>query len=290
MKPAPFLYAAPSTLEDALAVLSEHEGDSKIIAGGQSLIPLMNMRLSEPEVVVDISRIPGLNQITDDGTHIEIGAMTTHQEVIDSALVRAKCPLLAEAGKRIAHRQVRHRGTIGGSVSHADPAGEFPTAAVTLDAEICITGPEGERRIGTEELFLGYLMTTLKPNEIVTSLRFPVAPPNTGVGVEELARKENYFAIAGSLCQLSVSSGVISDAKVGVMGCSPAPLKAREVEDLLVGEKLTRELLYEVAQVTRDLVSPDEDLHGTEEYRREMAGVMVRRALQRAWDQAQVKG
>ncbi len=289
MKPAPFEYFSPLKLEEAIALLEEHGEDSKVLAGGQSLIPLMNMRLAMPKYLIDINKLDGLDQIMEVNGHLEIGALTRHHRIASSELIREKCPLLAEAAKHIGHRQVRYRGTMGGSVAHADPAGEFPTVVTALDGEIKLVGPKGERWVKPEAFFLGYLMTTMEPTEILTEIRLPVSPVGSGWSVQELARKENYFAIAGAICLLAVEGDKVTQADLGLMGVSPAPLKPRGAEDELRGNAFSDVIIEKVAKSVMETVEPDSDLHGSEAYRREMAGVVTRRALKEAFSLA-VKG
>jgi CO/xanthine dehydrogenase FAD-binding subunit len=284
MKPAPLKYHRAKTISEALSLLSDNAESAKLIAGGQSLIPMMNMRLATPEVLIDLGGIEGLNYIEERGAYLEIGALATHETVRSSPLVQRCCPLLSEAAGHIAHRQVRNRGTIGGSVAHADPAGEFPTVVTTLEAEIKIQSAEDERWARPEEFFLGYMMTTLDPAEIVTAIRFPILPAGSGVSVKEVARKENYFAIAGAVCSIQHSKGSVADLQLGIMGCTPAPLKVVAVEEMIRGRELTEALLEEASSLVSGLVEPEPDLHGSEEYRRELAGVVTKRALKEAFE------
>ncbi len=282
MKPAPFKYFAPASLAEAITLLERSGETGKIIAGGQSLIPLMNMRLATPETLVDLRNIDEMKQIREVDGFLEIGAMVTHQKVLTSTLVQEKCPLLAGAGGHIAHRQVRNRGTIGGSVAHADPAAEFPTVVTALDAELKIEGPGGVNWLKPAEFFFGFMMTALKSADILTAIKVPVSPPGCGWSVEELARKENFFAIAGTVCLLQLSRNRVADVHLGIMGCSPAPLKPLEVEETIRGQELTDDLLARVADLVSEQVEPESDLHGTAAYRREMAGVVTKRALREA--------
>jgi CO/xanthine dehydrogenase FAD-binding subunit len=290
MKPAPFEYFAPASLDEAVTLLEAHGEDAKVIAGGQSLIPLMNMRLATPKYLIDINKIEGLDQIREVDGHLEIGALNRHYMIASSPLIQEKCPLLAEAVNHVAHRQVRYRGTFGGSVAHADPAGEFPTVVTALDGEIKLVGPDGERWIRPEEFFMGYLMTTIEPDEILTEIRVPVTPTGSGFSVYEFARKANYFAIAGAVCVLSAEGDRVEQVALGLLGVSPAPVKPREAEDLLRGHVFSDKRVEEVAKSVMESVEPDSDLHGSEAYRREMAGVVTRRALQDAFSMANKGG
>jgi len=289
MKPAPFEYFAPTSLDEAVTLLEAHGEDAKVIAGGQSLIPLMNMRLATPKYLIDINKIEGLDQIREVDGHLEIGALNRHYMIASSPLIQKKCPLLAEAVNHVAHRQVRYRGTFGGSVAHADPAAEFPTVVTALDGEIKLVGPDGERWTKPEEFFMGYLMTTIEPNEILTEIRVPVTPAGSGFSVYEFARKENYFAIAGAVCVLSAEGDRVEQLALGLLGVSPAPVKPCEAEELLRGHVFSDKRVEEVAKSVMESVEPDSDLHASEAYRREMAGVVTKRALQAAFSMA-IKG
>jgi CO/xanthine dehydrogenase FAD-binding subunit len=282
MKPAPFKYLAPESLAEAITLLERHGETGKVIAGGQSLLPLMNMRLATPEILIDLRNLTEMKEIRQINGFLEIGAMVTHQRILTSTLIQEKCPLLAEAAGHIAHRQVRNRGTIGGSVAHADPAAEFPTVVTALEAEIKIAGPEGEKWLKPAEFFFGFMMTALQPTDILTAIKVPVSPEGCGWSVQELARKENYFAIAGAVCLLELSHKRVAEVHLGIMGCSPAPLKPLGAEEVIRGQELTDDLLEKVADSISKLVEPETDLHGTEAYRREMAGVVAKRALREA--------
>ncbi|MDY6974553.1 MAG: xanthine dehydrogenase family protein subunit M [Thermodesulfobacteriota bacterium] len=286
MKPAPFEYFSPVTLEKAIALLEEYGVEAKLLAGGQSLIPLMNMRLAAPEYIIDINKISELDYIREGENHLEIGALTRHQTICSSDLVRKRCALLSEAAKHIAHRQVRHRGTIGGSVAHADPASEFPTVVTALDGEIKLVSPEGERWVKAEEFFFGYLMTTIEPVEMLTSIRLPIPPVDSGFSVQEIARKENYFAIAGAVCSLVVDGDKIIKVDLGLMGVGPIPLKPRQAEELLAGKVFSDTVAEEAATLASEATEPESDLHGSEVYRREMTKVLTKRALREAFRKA----
>ena len=289
MKPAPFEYFAPTSLDEAVTLLGAYGEDAKVIAGGQSLIPLMNMRLATPKYLIDINRIQGLDQVREVDGHLEIGALNRHSMIASSQLIQETCPLLAEVVNHVAHRQVRYRGTFGGSVAHADPAAEFPTVVTALDGEIKLVGPDGARWIKPEEFFMGYLMTTIEPDEILTEIRVPVTPVGSGFSVYEFARKQNYFAIAGAVCLLSAEGDRVKQVALGLLGVSPAPVKPREAEDLLRGNVLSDKRVEEVAKSVMESVEPDSDLHASEDYRREMAGVVTKRALRDAFSMA-IKG
>ena len=287
MKPPPFDYAAPATVEEAVAVLAEHDGDAKILAGGQSLMPMLNFRLLEPSILVDITRIPELKGIRDDGEGMTAGAATRHVDLRNSELVRTRLPVLGAALSHVAHLAVRNRGTLGGSLSHADPAAELPMMAVLLDAEIRIAGARGERTIAAEAFFLGALATDLADDEIVVSVRFPYPARGIGWGFEETARRCGDFALAAAATLIGVSGGrVVTQARIAVMGVDETPLRIAGAERRLVGRRLDSGAIADAVRAVRDTVAPNSDLQASAEYRRHLVGVLVARALAQAGERA----
>ncbi len=284
MKPPPFEYAAPTTLEDALALLREHGGDAKVLAGGQSLVPLLNMRLARPAVIVDLNRLPGLDYVRQVDGWLAIGAMTRQRAIERSDLARERQPLLHAATRLIAHPQIRNRGTVGGSLAHADPAAEYPAVALALDAELRVAGPAGERAIPARNFFQTYLTTALDVTEIVTEVRFPTLPQGAGWSFLELSRRHGDFALAGAAVTLSLSSsGMLDGARIALFGVGATPLRATAAEALLTGETPGDALFTHAAQAARDAVEePLSDVHASAEYRRHLAGVLTRRALTEA--------
>lgn len=283
MKPPRFDYHDPKTVAEAIALLSEHGEDAKLLAGGQSLIPVLNMRLARPQVLIDLNRVEGLAYIREEDGLLKIGAMTRHAEVERSPLVAARQPLLAEAMRHVGHVQIRNRGTIGGSLAHADPAAELPAVMVALEASLVATGPEGQRTIPAEEFFLMYFTTALQPDEILTEIQVPVLPPRSGIAFEELARRHGDFALAGVACLVTLAEdGAIADCRLGLTGVGMTPVRAREAEALLTGHQPAAGRFREVAEAVQALIMPDDDIHGSGEYRRQIAGVLAVRALERA--------
>jgi carbon-monoxide dehydrogenase medium subunit len=284
MKPSSFEYFAPTTLEEAVSLMKEHVGEAKILAGGQSLVPLLNMRMARPSIVIDLNRISDLDYIRESGGTLAIGAMTRKRDVERSDLVRTRQPLLHAATLLVAHPQIRNRGTVGGSLAHADPAAEYPALAVALDAELRAIGPGGERVIRAADFYVTYLTTALDPAEVLTEARLPVLPRNTGWSVGELSRRHGDFAIAGSVVTVSVGRrGRISGARIVLFGVGPTPVRAREAEQLLEGEQPGEDLFREASRkVTNEIDEPMTDLHGTSDYRRHLAGVLTRRGLAEA--------
>jgi carbon-monoxide dehydrogenase medium subunit len=284
MKPAPFAYYDPRTVGEAVALLEEHGADAKLIAGGQSLMPLLNMRLARPAAVVDLNRIDGLSYIREEDGWLAIGAMTRQRDVERSDLVRARQPLLHAATKLIAHPQIRNRGTIGGSLAHADPAAEYPAVALALGAQVTVTGPGGSRAIDAHDLFVTYLTTSLEPPEIVTEVRLPVLPTRTGWSIVELSRRHGDFALAGVAAILTLApDGACSDARIALFGVGATPVRARAAEALLRGRPSAADLFAEAAAVVRsEIDEPLSDIHASADYRRHLVGVLTRRALAEA--------
>ncbi|HEY8173300.1 MAG TPA: xanthine dehydrogenase family protein subunit M [Dehalococcoidia bacterium] len=283
MKPAPFAYFDPRTLEDAIALLDEHGADAKVLAGGQSLVPLLNMRLARPAVLVDINRIDGLDYIRDDGVAIAFGAMTRQREVERSPLVREKLPLLHEAMTYIAHPQIRNRGTIGGSLAHADPAAELPAVAQVLEAEFVIAGPGGSRTVTSNDFFVTYLTSCLEPNEVLTEVRFPVMSPDSGWSFIELSRRHGDFALAGVAVTMRLTGGQIADARIGLFGVDATALRAAEAEALLRGQRPDEALFARAGEAAALAIEePLSDIHASAEFRRDLARVLTQRALSEA--------
>ncbi len=288
MKPALFEYFDPPTLAEAVSLLRQYEGEARPLAGGQSLVPLLNMRLARPGVIVDLNRIAELDYIRDRDGRLAIGALTRQRAIERSDLVRTRQPLLHAATRFIAHPQIRNRGTIGGSLAHADPAAEYPAVAAVLDAEIVVTGPAGERVIEAKDFFVTYLTTALQPAEIVTEVRVPVLPARTGWSVVEVSRRHGDFALAGVAATLTFDrDGVCSGARIALFGVAPTPLRASASEELLAGRQPDRALLDEAARLAGDAIeTPLSDVHASAEYRRHLGRVLTRRALDEATQRA----
>jgi len=267
-------------------LLAEHEDEASVLAGGQSLIPLMALRLARPAVLIDINGLSELSSVSvTDGT-VAIGAMTREYAAEDSATVGETVPLLAAALPLIGHEAIRSRGTIGGSLAHADPAAELPAVALALDAEFVLRGRARGRVIQAEDWFQGYLQTARRPDELLSEVRFPAAEPGTGVAFEEVARRHGDFAIVGVAVSLTLADGVISDARLAFAGVSDVPVRAGEAEELLVGERPSTELFAEAARVATAGLDPPADLNGSPEYRKQVAAALVRRGLRAAADNA----
>ena len=282
MIPGSFEYYAPRSLGDAVKFLAEHRDDVKILSGGQSLLPLMKMRLSKPGFVIDIGRIPGLDSVREEGNRLVVGALVTHAQIESSDLLQKRCPLLPQTATTIADVQVRNRGTIGGSIAHADPAGDWPAAALALDAEVKITGPNGERWLRCEEFFLGLLMSVLEPDEIVTAIRVPVTGGDKTAYMKAAPRSSG-FAVVGVAVRIGLdASGQCSEAAIGITGVTDKAYRAARVEQMLAGKKLETSLIDQAAAEATRNVDVVEDINGSAEYRKHLTEVYVARAIQEA--------
>jgi aerobic carbon-monoxide dehydrogenase medium subunit len=282
MIPGSFEYFAPRSLSDAVKFLSEHRDDVKILSGGQSLLPLMKMRLSKPGFVVDIGRLPGLDEITEAGDHLVVGALVTHTQIEASDLLKAKCPLLPQTATTIADVQVRNRGTIGGSIAHADPAGDWPAAIVALDAEIRVFGPNGERWVKCDDFFLGLLMSVLEPDEIVTAVKVPVTG-NDKTAYMKAAPRSSGFAVVGVAVRLAVDAGgTCSRAAIGITGVTDKAYRPERVQQMLTGKRLDASTIQQAAAEACRNIEPIEDINGSAEYRKQLTEVYVVRTIEAA--------
>ncbi len=289
MKPARFEYAAPDTLGEAVSLLQQHaDEDVKILAGGQSLVPLLNMRMARPDLLVDLNRIEDLQYIREDGDWLAIGAMTRKRAVEESDLVRRRQPVLVAATQLVAHPQIRNRGTVGGSMAHADPAAEYPALALALGVELRAVGPGGERTIAAQDFFQSYLTTALEPVEVLTEVRVPVLPAGTGWSFVEVARRHGDFALGGAVATLRLDAGGgISEARLVLFAVGPTAIRLTQVEEILTGERPAEPLFEEAARrASQEIDEPLSDVHATAEYRRNLAGVLTGRALREAAERA----
>jgi carbon-monoxide dehydrogenase medium subunit len=290
MIPASFEYHAPKTLEEAIRLVERHGDEAKLLAGGHSLLPLMKLRLASPRYVVDIGRLRGMSYIREENGHIAIGALTTHAEVEQSDLLKAKCAVLAETASQLGDVQVRNRGTIGGSLAHADPAADYPATILALEAEIVAASSSGTRTIPARDFFVDMLTTQLRPGEILTQVRVPILPPRAGTAYCKLRQPASGFAIVGVAARLDIErGGKITGAVVGITGLGPKAFRAAGVEKALKGKSTSPKLLADAARHAAQGIEPLGDLHASAEYRREMAVVFTRRALERALARAQGK-
>jgi carbon-monoxide dehydrogenase medium subunit len=286
MKLPPFDYEAPQTVSEAVELLAEHGDEASVLAGGQSLIPLLALRLARPAVLIDINGLDELSGVSAADGWVAIGAMTREYAAEESERVAQAVPLLAAALPFIGHEAIRSRGTIGGSLAHADPAGELPAVARALDAEFVVRGPSGTRVIPAEEWFEGFLTTSRQPDELLVEVRFPTAGPGTGVSFQEVARRHGDFAIVGLAASMTLSDGVIGEARLALAGFSDVPVRATAAEDLLAGERPSTGLFDEAARLVTDDADPPADLQGSSEYRKTIAAALVRRGLRAAAENA----
>ena len=282
MIPAPFEYVAPTTVDEAVAALASAGEDAKVMAGGQSLIPVLRLRLSYPETVVDLGRIPDLKGVRDEGDAIVVGSMTTHDEVLRDPLVKEFAPLLAQATETVADPQVRHRGTFGGSLSHADPAGDLPSVALALDAELVIAGPDGRRTVAARDFFVDYLTTALLPGEILVEIRLPKLGAGWGTCYEKFQRVAQAWSIVAVAAAVRRENGSIAEARIGLTNMGSTPLRATAVEQALAGRPASAESLAEAASHAAEGTSPTSDVNAQADYRAHLATVLTRRALTKA--------
>jgi len=280
MKPPRFDYLAPRTLDEALAHLHHHGDQAKILAGGQSLIPMLNFRLAHPGVVVDVNRLTDLAYVRQHDGGVAVGALTRQHAVERSELVRARVPVVAEACRFIGHAPIRHRGTFGGNLAHADPASELPAVMVALEAEMAVASRAGNRAVPAGEFFIGPLTTALRPGEMLTEIRIPAAPPRTGGAFVEMARRAGDFALVGVAALVTLDeAGQCARARIALCGVGPTPVRARAAEDALVGQAPTTAALDEAADRAAAATSPPSDVHGSAEFRRKLARHFARQAL-----------
>jgi aerobic carbon-monoxide dehydrogenase medium subunit len=282
VKPAKFDYHAPATLDAAIGLLQRYQGDARLLAGGQSLLPMMNFRIVTPAAIVDLNRIAELAYIRAANGTVRIGAMTRHRAIEFSPLVAEQLPLLAEAIKLVAHLPIRSRGTIGGSLAHADPAAELPMVLQALEGEVAARGPKGERVIKAADLFAGMLTTSLADDELIAEVRIPAMPAGAGYAVEEFARRRGDFAIAAVAAVIERAGERCTKARLATAGVGPASIRLAAAEAMLEGGGLGDEVIDAAAEKAAELVSPQSDQQGSAEYRRHLTRVLTARALRRA--------
>ena len=285
MKPAKFDYHAPTTRDEVLELLGQHGYDAKVLAGGQSLMPMMNLRLARPAVVVDINRVEGLTGIASDGMGMTIGAMTRQRQIEGSADVGERYPIIATAIPHIAHFQIRNRGTIGGSLAHSDPAAEIPALCLALDAEITAASGSGERTIAASDFSLGLLTTALEPEELLTQVRLPSlgGDGEWRWGFREVCRRDGDFALVGAIALLRLDDeSVCREARIAMFAVGDGPMRMADAEASLVGRAVDADARAEAAALVSAAVDPGSDIHASSQYRKEVSGVMARRALEDA--------
>jgi len=283
MIPAEFDYQAPQTLADAIALLSRHGDDAKLLAGGHSLIPAMKLRLAQPQLLVDIGRIKELSYIRETADRILIGAMTTHYEIESSASLKESCPLLPECAAHIGDVQVRNRGTIGGSIAHSDPAGDWPATVLALRADLVATGPNGERVITADDFFIDLFTTALQPTEILREVRINRLAGKLGQSYKKVRHPASGFAVVGVAVSLGLAvDGTCESAGIGITGVDSKAYRASQVEAALLGHKLDEQTIAAAADHACDGIDPNSDLYASADYRRQLARVYTRRAIKAA--------
>jgi len=282
MKLPPFEYACPTSIAEAVALLAAHDGEAKPLAGGQSLVPMLAFRVAAPSLLVDLRKLEELRQIriTQDG--VVLGAMVRWRDILDDARLANAHPLLVAAVEHVAHYQIRNRGTVGGSMAHADPAAEMPGITVTCDAQIGVVGKAGARVIAAADFFQGPLMTALRADEIITEIRLPLWPAKRRFGFQEFARRRGDFALAAAAVFYDDDNGAVRDAHVGVIGVGDKPTRLPSVEAALKGQKITEAVIAKAEAATSAAVDPRDDIHASGAYRKALVGVMVERALKAA--------
>jgi len=290
MIPPAFAYSRPKTVPEALALLEQHGDEAKIISGGQSLIPMMKLRLARPGLLVDINRIPGLDYIKEEGGFLRIGALVRESEMEKSSLIKTKYPILADTIAVIADPQVRNMATLAGNLAHGDPANDHPATMLALGAQVVATGSKGERVIPIADFFLSLFTTALEPHEIVTEIRIAIPPAGSGGGYVKLERKVGDFATAAVAAQLTVdSSGKAQAVGIGVTNAGPKPLKATQAEEFLRGKTINEENISQAAQLAADQSEPSADLRGPVEYKKGLIKELAKRALRLAAQRAASK-
>ena len=280
MIPQEFDYSRPTTVQEAVDLLAD--GEAKVLAGGMSLIPLMKLRLSAPEHVVDLGRIPELNRIAEDGGSLHLGALLTHHQVASSGLVQEKCPLMAETAAHIGDAQVRNMGTLGGSAAHADPAADYPAALCALQAKVRLVRKDSERVMGIEDFFVDALTTAVEPEEIITELVLPIEEPGTGVSYQKLRQPASGFAIVGVAARVRKAGGKITMARIGVTGLGATAYRATGVEALLEGSEGSQADVAKASAAVDEGIDANSDLHASSDYRKHVARVYTARAVHAA--------
>jgi CO/xanthine dehydrogenase FAD-binding subunit len=289
MKPPSFLYYDAETVDEAVTLLAEHGDGAKVLAGGQSLVPMMSLRLAYPDALVDVNRVSELDYVTRRNGELAIGALTRHVTLERSPEVARACPLLSAAMRWVAHEAIRNRGTMGGSLAHADPAAELPAVALALGATLAASSGGGTRTIPIEDFFKMPFVSALEDGELLTEVRLPVQPPGAGSAVQEIARRHGDFAIAGVVASVVVGGDVVEQARVVSFATGPAPVRLMAVENAVAGSGTSDDDLAAAAEPAPDELSPTDDVHATADYRRRVTKVLVTRALREAIDDARAR-
>lgn len=282
MIPAGFEYHAPRSIADAVRLLGDLGPEAKLLAGGHSLLPMMKLRFAQPGHLIDLGRIPALRGIRQVGDAVHIGAMTTEHDLLNSALLAEKLPLLVEGAGWIADPQVRYRGTIGGDIAHGDPGNDHPALMLALEASFVLTGPRGERVVKADGFFVGIYTTLLEPDEILSEIRIPIPPPGSGGAYQKLKRKTGDFATAATAVLLQMKGGKVAKVNIALTNAAPTALRAKAAEAALVGQAIDKASLAEAARLAMSICEPTDDQRGDAAYKTAMCGEMTRRALQAA--------
>jgi len=288
LKPAPFEYRRPREVSEVLALLREIGDDGKILAGGQSLMPMMNFRLAQPAHLIDINFVEGLDYIRSENGAVKIGCLARQARALDDALIRQRSPLIAAALAHVGYEQTRNRGTICGSLAHADPAAELPATLLALDGSVTVASARGNREIPAQKFFQSYLSTALGADEMVVETSIPEQPPNSGSSFVEFARRFGDFAIVGVATTMVLEKDRIADARIALTGVADKPWRERGVEERLIGQRASVELFAGVAHDLGGAIDPGSDIHASAKYRRSLAEVLTRRALNEAWNKARI--
>lgn len=291
MKPASFDYYRPESLDEALQLLNQHGMEGKVIAGGQSLVPILNLRLASPECLIDINRLKELDYIRVDGDCLKIGGLTRQRDLERSPLINEHVPLLTEAAQHIGYIQTRNRGTVGGSLVHADPSAELPLTFLALEAKAVIRCLEAERVVPITDFFITYLTVDMQPDELLTEVQIPLEGLPKGYAFQEFSRRHGDFALVAVACLVDIDQeDRITACKLAIGGINAVPVLIEEAPSISQGKRLSAELLEKVSECVREHADPDDDLHGTREYRTHLAQVLTKRALIQAYQRAQGKG
>lgn len=291
MKPAPFQYFAPREVNEALDLLKQFGEEAKILAGGQSLMPLMSLRLARPQVIIDINRISSLDSISaGKNGGLTIGALTRQRTVERSKAVQDRNPLLAATMPLIGHFQIRNRGTLGGSLVHADPAAELPAVGLALGTEFVLRSGHGERVIPAEDFYLGYMATAVEPSELLIEIRIPSWKPGTGWAIDEVSRRKGDFAMVGVVVLVQIDGDTCRDSCIVIFGVGGKPVRMREAEGMLNGKGMGQQTMTEIGKAVSDILDPDSDIHASAQYRKEVGGVLTRKALETALARARESG
>ncbi len=290
MIPRPFEYFAPESLEDAISLLTRFQGEAKVLAGGQSLVPLMKLRIASPPYIVDINGVKGLEYIRDSDGLLTIGALTRISDLERSGILVEKVPIVCDAASQIADPLVRNRGTIGGNISHGDPTNDMPAVMLALDSELVLVGPKGVRAVKANDFFVDTFATAAEPDEILKEVRISLPPPGSGGSYLKLERQAGDFAIAGVAAQVTLDkSGVLKTVGIGLTAVGPTALRAKKAEDSILGEKPSASVIRKAAELAASEARPMSDLRGSPEYKREIVMVLTRRVLQIATQRARGK-